>query len=463
MSMTAPFDKDLIRRYEGPGPRYTSYPTAVQFTEEFTRDDYRALCERSNTAEPRKPLAAYVHVPFCASLCYYCACSKIVTRHPEKVRAYLERLHREIEMQSGLLESGRPLRQLHFGGGTPTYLSAQQMAQLMRALESSFGFAAPSEREFSIEIDPRTLGPNCLPTLREQGFDRVSFGVQDLDPRVQAAINRLQPVEMTLAAIEGARSAGFGALSLDLIYGLPHQSVASFSRTLDQIIAARPERLAVYNYAHLPNLFRAQRLIDAADLPDAEEKLEIFAETVRRLSAAGYVYIGLDHFALPDDALVLAQRDRSLQRNFQGYSTHAECDLLGLGLTAIGKMADGYSQNAKALADYYAAIDAGHLPIARGLRLSRDDRIRRAVIQALMCHATLPYADIEARFDIDFADYFARELAGLEPLAADGLVGLGNQEIRVTDSGRFFLRPIAMVFDTYLKDGSTAGRFSKAV
>ncbi len=460
--MTA-FDLDLIRRYDGPGPRYTSYPTAPQFGLDFTIDDYRSLCSASNARRPQKPLSVYVHIPFCKSLCYYCACSKIITRHPEKAARYLERLHGEIDLQADLFDEGRPLEQLHFGGGTPTFLSAGQMGELMAHLEKRFGFAPESVREFSIEIDPRTLDPNSLAKLREQGFNRVSFGVQDLDPRVQAAVNRVQPEDMTLAAITEARRAGFGALSLDLIYGLPLQTVESFSQTVEKIVAMRPERLAVYNYAHLPDLFRAQRLIDADQLPGPEQKLEIFAEVVRRLLDAGYVHIGLDHFALPDDGLVLAQRDNTLQRNFQGYSTHADCDLIGLGLTSIGKVGEGYNQNHKLLSDYYSAIDSGVLPIVRGLRLNDDDRLRRTVIQRLMCHSRLSMAEVEAEFAIPFREYFSTELVALRTLEEDGLLQVSDEQITVSEKGRYLLRPIAMAFDAYLPARAARGRFSKVI
>ncbi len=463
-STISAFDADLIRRYDGLGPRYTSYPTANYFTADFTRENYQALCAASNAKTPPKGLSVYVHIPFCKTLCYYCACSKIVTRHPEKAATYMQRLYREIDLQARLFDQQRALRQLHFGGGTPTFLSADQMTKLMAHLESGFGFAPPGEREFSIEIDPRTLRSGSLDVLRQQGFDRVSFGVQDLDPKVQAAVNRLQPADMTLAAIEDARAAGFGALSLDLIYGLPHQTPTSFGRTLEQIIAFRPERLAIYNYAHLPGMFRAQKLIRQEDLPDAGQKLQIFSETVERLTEAGYVYIGLDHFALPDDDLVRAQENRALQRNFQGYSTHADCDLVGLGMTAIGKVGDGYAQNHKTLAEYYAAIDGGELAIARGLRLGHDDRLRRAVIQALMCHSYVDGAKISAEFDIDFLSYFSAELNALAQFADDGLVEVAGAQIHVSDTGRFLLRPIAMVFDAYLKGREDAGaRYSRVV
>ena len=457
------FDPDLIRRYDGPGPRYTSYPTAPQLQLDFTAQDYQDLCAASNARRPQKPLSVYVHIPFCKSLCYYCACSKIVTRHPEKAARYLERLHKEIDLQADLFDEDRPLEQLHFGGGTPTYLSAAQMGVLMGHLEQRFGFAPADTREFSIEIDPRTLDSGSLDELRSQGFNRVSFGVQDLDARVQGAVNRIQPEQMTLGAIEEARRAGFGALSLDLIYGLPHQTVESFAKTVDQIISMRPERLAVYNYAHLPDLFRAQRLIDETHLPGPELKLEIFAEVVRQLTEAGYVHIGLDHFALPDDGLAIAQRNNTLQRNFQGYSTHADCDLIGLGLTSIGKVAEGYAQNQKLLSDYYAAIDSGVLPVVRGMRLTHDDRLRRAVIQRLMCHSKLLMAEIEADFDICFAEYFSAQLDALGALAADGLVEISDTDITVSEKGRYLLRPIAMVFDAYLPAHAARGRFSKVI
>ncbi|MDX1655545.1 MAG: oxygen-independent coproporphyrinogen III oxidase, partial [Candidatus Competibacteraceae bacterium] len=454
------FDPDLLRRYDKAGPRYTSYPTAVQFYEGFGDQDYRQLAQASNASE--RPLSLYFHIPFCDTVCFYCACSKIITNNRKRAIPYLERLHREIELQGRLLDDHRPVRQLHWGGGTPTFISHQQMRELMDITGEHFRLLDDDSGEYSIEVDPREADPATIALLRELGFNRLSMGVQDFDERVQRAVNRIQPREVTLAALEAARREGYKSISVDLIYGLPHQSVASFSRTLEEIIDVSPDRLSVFNYAHLPQMFKVQRQIDPAALPAPAEKLAILQLVIQRLTGAGYVYIGMDHFAKPDDELARAQRAGTLYRNFQGYSTHAHCDLLAFGMTAIGMVGDSYSQNAKTLDGYYAALDAGRLPVFRGVILDQDDKLRRAVITRLLCNFVLDFGAVEAEFGLDFESYFALELAELAAMARDGLLELDRDGIRVLPAGRLLIRNICMTFDRYLRR-QEEGRFSRVI
>ena len=421
------FDAALIRRYDQTGPRYTSYPTAVQFTEQFGADDYRAAARASNSREA--PLSLYFHLPFCNTVCYYCACNKIVTANRQRVIPYLEQLHREIALQAALFDRTRVVDQLHWGGGTPTFLNHDQMRALMNETRANFNLHNDDRGEYSIEVDPRAADAATIRLLRELGFNRLSLGVQDFDPAVQQAVNRIQSEAETLAVLAAARECGFRSVSFDLIYGLPKQTVASFAATLEKVITASPDRLSVFNYAHLPELFKTQRQINEADLPSAAVKLEILQHSIARLTAAGYVYIGMDHFAKPDDELAVAQREGGLYRNFQGYSTHADCDLVAMGITAIGRVGNTYSQNHKTLEAYGASITAGALPVFRGLALSPDDRLRRAVISRLICQFELDMAAIEAEFGIRFRDYFSFELTALTPLAADGLVTITGQTI----------------------------------
>ena len=458
-SQAVRFDPDLIRRYDRNGPRYTSYPTAVQFHTNFCAEQYRAA---AGSGLPATPLSLYVHVPFCGSPCFYCGCNKVITRDGTKVERYLNYLYREIELQAPLFNSSRRVEQLHFGGGTPTFLSLAQLRALLGKLTERFSLTTSDDREYSIEIDPRTLAAESLPALAAMGFNRISLGVQDFDPDVQRAVNRVQSTDDTLQAIEDARANGFSSVSVDLIYGLPKQSFASFSRTLDTMVAARPDRLAVYGYAHLPRMFKAQRQIDEADLPSPALRIELLGLTVEKLTAAGYVYIGMDHFALPGDELVRAQRAGSLHRNFQGYSTRAECDLVALGVSSIGKLGDAYSQNAKTLLEYYAALDKCRLPIQRGIELNLDDVVRREVIQRLMCQGLVSFDAVEKRFDLEFDRYFARELKQLGEFVDDGLVSIAERAIRVTSAGRLLLRNIAMAFDAYLPHAAAA-TYSKAI
>ena len=454
-------DADLIRRYDCHGPRYTSYPTAVQFHAGFDEQSYRRVALLSNAGSP-PALSMYVHVPFCAKPCFYCGCNKIITRNPVHAEQYLQRLHREIELQSALFDRRRSVRQLHFGGGTPTYLTMGQLGALFEQLDRNFNIDGSEQREFSIEIDPRTLEASTLTELARLGFNRLSLGVQDFDPRVQRAVNRRQSVEQIEQCMVQARALEYRSVSFDLIYGLPLQTLESFGQTLDTVVRMRPDRIAAYGYAHMPRLFKAQRAIRAEQLPDADTRLQLLALTVERLTGAGYVYIGMDHFALPDDDLSRAMRDGSLHRNFQGYSTHGDCDLIGLGVSAIGAVGNSYSQNRKDLSGYYAALDRGRLPIDRGIALSVDDVLRREVIQRLMCKGELCMREIESRYALDFSNYFAGELAALNALAGDGLITSEANVIRVTERGRALLRTIAMAFDAYLP--RAAGKqFSKVI
>jgi oxygen-independent coproporphyrinogen-3 oxidase len=452
VSFTA-FPPELARKYDGHGPRYTSYPTALQFNGDFGARQHRAAIARSDTAAP---LSLYVHVPFCASPCFYCGCTRIVSSRREAALPYLEHLRREIALQAALFPHRRTVEQLHLGGGTPTYLSPPQLAELLEALHAAFDLRRDAGREFSIEIDPRTVDAAALRELAGLGFNRASFGIQDFDPAVQEAVNRRQSCGQVAALMEAARAAGFGSLSADLIYGLPRQDARSFGRTLDQVIALQPDRISAYSYAHVPHRFKAQRQIRLEQLPGAAAKLELLQLTIARLQEAGYVYIGMDHFALPGDELARALGDGSLQRNFQGYSTRGELDLLGLGMSAISRIGDVYSQNARDLPGYYAALDARRLPVERGLRLDADDLLRREVIAAIMCAGEVDYASVGARHGVDFHACFADALAALEDLAVDGLVELQPQRLRVTPSGRYLLRAVAMPFDAYLAQPATA-------
>jgi oxygen-independent coproporphyrinogen III oxidase len=461
---TAEFDPDLIRRYDGRGPRYTSYPTAVQFHDGFGEADYQRLALASNGDHPEsQPLSIYVHVPFCHSLCYYCGCHKIISRHQHSADPYVEHLVEEMRLQGRLFDPRRQVDQLHFGGGTPTFLDERQFGKVMDGLFRNFGLHHGEKREYSIEIDPRSVDKSSIPRLAEMGFNRLSLGIQDFDPAVQKAVNRIQDEEWTLFLIGQARDAGFRSVSVDLIYGLPKQTADSFTHTLDSVVRAKPDRIAAYSYAHLPEMFRSQRLIREEDLPSGAEKLALLARTVEYLGSRGYEYIGMDHFAVPEDDLVKARHDGTLHRNFQGYSTHAELDLVGLGVSAIGKVGNSYAQSIKLRHDYYEAIDAGRIPILRGVELTADDVLRREVIHALMCGGVADMRRIEARHGIRFAEYFARELEALVKLQEDGLVEIDADQIRVTPKGRFLLRSIAMPFDAYLAARLAEQRFSKVI
>jgi len=463
MNQQVRFNTDLIKRYDVAGPRYTSYPTAVQFIEGFDADSYRRFTRASNNDLIPKPLSLYVHLPFCRSLCYYCGCTKKVTRHEHQGVQYLDLLHREIEMQGALFDRDREVIQLHFGGGTPTFHSDDELNALMDQLGKHFSLSKDDSREFSIEVDPRTVGHDRLARLAQRGFNRISLGVQDIDPTVQKAVNRIQDTQATLDMVESSRNLGFNSVSIDLIYGLPLQTVESFSNTIDTIVAVKPNRLAVYNYAHMPHIFRAQRMIDANDIPSAEIKLELMELTIRKLTEEGYVYIGMDHFALPDDELTLAQNDGHLQRNFQGYSTRRECDLVGLGVSAIGKVGDCYAQNLKDIPTWQAAVSEGKLPIWRGVALTTEDRMRRGIIESIMCHGEVNFEEFEANFAFDFNDHFALELSHLEQLESDGLLNMSETGFKATPEGRLLLRAIAMIFDEYLQPAQSTPRFSRVI
>ncbi|MBS0432972.1 MAG: oxygen-independent coproporphyrinogen III oxidase [Proteobacteria bacterium] len=443
------FDPLLMARYDVPAPRYTSYPTAPQFHAGFGEAQLREAAVASNQANT--PLSLYVHVPFCWSPCFYCGCTRVITRDVRKADQYLEYLQREIAMTAPLFDAGRTVRQLHLGGGTPNFLDIPRLEALMHHLAAHFHFAMDSEGvEAGIEVDPRFADFDYVCELGALGFNRISIGVQDFDPAVQAAINRVQTVAQTFEVLEAARAADFDSVNLDLIYGLPRQTLAGFSQTLDHVIGLAPDRVAVYGYAHLPRLFKAQRQIDAADLPDAAMRLRLFGLALEKLCGAGYVYVGMDHFARPDDELVQAQRQGTLQRNFQGYSTRGDCDIMGLGMSAIGRIGNSYSQNARDLPGYYLALDNGRLPVVRGIALDADDVVRRAAINQLMCHGMLDMGAFGERHGIVFVDYFAAELERLRQLEADGLVELDPETLRVTSHGRLLLRNVAVCFDAYL-------------
>ena len=456
------FDAQLIRRYDKAGPRYTSYPTAVAFTT-FTEDEYKAHAYLSNEDPIPLPLSLYFHIPFCDTICFYCACNKIATKDRSLSERYLRYLFKEIEMQAALYDPDRQVEQLHWGGGTPTFLNHEEMRALMTKTRQHFRLYDNDEGDYSIEIDPRSVTTETIQVLREIGFNRFSLGVQDVNERVQIAVNRVQPIEQTQAVIEACRQYGANSISVDLIYGLPFQTVESFRETLDTILELSPDRLSIFNYAHLPHLFKPQRRINEDDLPTADTKLQIMQLAVEHLTAQGYVYIGMDHFAKPDDELALAQANGTVHRNFQGYTTHADCDLIAMGVSSISSVAESYSQNAKTLDEYYAALDKNQFPVIRGITLTDDDVIRREVIQQLACHFQLSFADIEKQFNLKFADYFAQELNELAAMAQDGLLGLDAEGLVVTPRGRFLIRNICMVFDVSLRAANAQTRFSKVI
>ncbi|HET9668912.1 MAG TPA: oxygen-independent coproporphyrinogen III oxidase [Casimicrobiaceae bacterium] len=455
------FDSRLVRKYDGHGPRYTSYPTADRFDTGFGAADYVAAIQTRNACSASRPLSLYVHLPFCNTICYYCACNKIVTRNRAHAARYLDHLEREIAQVASLVEGEPRVTQLHWGGGTPTFLAHDEMRRLMEALRRPFAF--DHDAEISIEVDPRKVEHGTVAFLADLGFNRMSIGVQDFDPVVQIAVNRVQSEAQTRSVIDEARAARFGSINIDLIYGLPRQTVAGFATTLDKVIAAAPDRIALYSYAHVPQLFKSQRRIAAADLPAPEAKLDILAHAIARLTAAGYVYIGMDHFARPDDELAVAQREHRLHRNFQGYSTRAECDLLGFGVSAIGKVGDAYVQNVKTLDAYYERVAASALPVLRGRTLDREDLLRRDVIQRLMCDFALRFADVERAHAVRFAEHFEAELAALRSLADDGIVEIDRDSLVVTPVGRLLVRVVAMVFDAYLPEHRQAPRYSRVV
>ena len=458
------FDDELLRRYDRPGPRYTSYPTAPQFHPGFGEAQLREAAAASNGDPIPRRLSLYVHVPFCESPCFYCGCNRIITRDKARGEAYLARLYREIALTAPLFDRDREVIQLHFGGGTPNFLTPAQLGEVMGTLQSHFNFSGSGERDISIELDPRFVSPADIAELGKLGFNRASFGVQDFDPVVQQAVNRVQSVEETRAVVDACRASGFRSVNVDLIYGLPKQRVEGFAATLDTVVDMRPDRVAVYGYAHLPQLFKPQRQIEAMDLPDAETRLVLLQLAITRLTAAGYVYIGMDHFALPDDDLAIAQARGGLHRNFMGYTTHADSDLIGLGVSAISHVGDSFSQNPRDLPSWQMALDDGRLPVFRGMHLDEDDQLRADLIQSLMCQGEVPVHALERRYAISFTDYFADAIARLQPLVEDGLVECGEGFVRATSRGRLLLRNIAMCFDRYLDQPAAATpRFSRAI
>ncbi|WP_136679459.1 oxygen-independent coproporphyrinogen III oxidase [Neptunomonas sp. XY-337] len=458
---TISWDLDLIKRYDLSGPRYTSYPTAIQFDSELTEPQ---LIESSQTtADKTAPLSLYVHIPFCAHVCYYCACNKVITRNRKKAQPYLDTLFKEIEQAGTLYSNKRQVNQLHWGGGTPTFISDDQMVELMNKLRENFSLRDDDKGDYSIEIDPREASMETLETLRRIGFNRISLGVQDVHPEVQEAVNRVQSTEETKAILDKARELGFKSINMDLIYGLPLQSLQRFSETLDTVIEMSPDRLSVFNYAHMPDRFRSQKHINAEDLPSPEEKLAILEMTINKLLDAGYVYIGMDHFAKPDDELAVAQQTGHLHRNFQGYTTHSDCDLVAMGVSAISQIGDVYYQNQHDIAAYSQAVEERSTAIKRGVTLNDDDKLRRAVITQLICHFELDTSTIEQQFNIAFKSYFEEELAELASFATDGLVTLEDNAITVTPAGRLLIRRICMTFDAYIPKQQPTKGFSRII
>jgi oxygen-independent coproporphyrinogen-3 oxidase len=454
-------DPVLIRQYDVSGPRYTSYPTADRFVEAFGDAELRQWLAKRNIGGISQPLSVYVHLPFCESICYYCGCNKVVTRDHGRSSKYIKYLEKELALLAPQLGADTRICQLHWGGGTPTFLTRDEMGALMAALDASFKRSA--DFECAIEVDPRHAPPGTMEFLAGLGFNRVSLGVQDFDADVQKAVHRIQPEDLTRRVVDESRANGFRSVNFDLIYGLPKQTLDSFNCTLDQVIALDPDRIALYSYAHLPAVFKPQRRIVPADLPSAETKLQILTLAIGRLTRAGYVYIGMDHFAKSGDELAIAQRRGRLQRNFQGYSTYPESDLIGLGVSAIGRIGPTYYQNQKRLDDYYAVLDAGRLPVARGLELSSDDLVRRAVIQALACHFSVSIESIELAYLVDFRSYFARELKDLHRLQDEGLVDISDEWISVTPRGRLLVRVVCMVFDRYLREARARAAYSRVI
>lgn len=455
------FDAELIARHDGSGPRYTSYPTADRFTQGHAVPNYLNALHSRQAQRPGAALSLYVHLPFCDTVCYYCACNKIATKDRGRADVYLDYLEREIALVRAEFDQQPEVSQLHFGGGTPTFLTNAQFERLMAILKKGFTFKP--DAELSIEVDPRRLHDGILALLARHGFNRMSLGVQDLDPVVQKAVNRIQPPELTQSVLEQGRALGYKSINLDLIYGLPHQSVKTMEATLVTVLGWRPDRIALYSYAHLPERFMPQRRIDVAMLPAPSEKLAMLKLAVTTLLDAGYVYIGMDHFALPGDELAVALDEGTLQRNFQGYSTQADCDLIALGVSAISRIGDVYAQNHRVLEDYYEALDQRMLPLSKSLVMTRDDQVRKAAIHDLLCQSVILIPDFEQQWGLSFADYFAADLAALRELEQDGLVTISDQEIRITPQGRFLARIVAMRFDRYLREATTTAKYSRVI
>jgi oxygen-independent coproporphyrinogen-3 oxidase len=459
MDQSIEFDLELIKRYDKAGPRYTSYPTALELHEGFSENDYRWHIAKSNAVGG--PLSLYFHIPFCDTVCYYCACNKIVTKNRQHAEPYINNLCKEIALLGSLFDGSRVVNQLHWGGGTPTFLNVEQMKKLMAITREHFLLRDDDTGEYSIEVDPRETHSKTIGQLRQLGFNRISLGLQDFDQDVQKAVNRIQSEEQTFRVLSDARAEGFRSTNVDLIYGLPLQTVESFSKTLATVLEAKPDRFSIFNYAHMPARFKTQRQINEADLPSAGDKLAILQMIGQRLSEAGYVYIGMDHFAKPNDELAIAQREGKLYRNFQGYSTHSDCDLIGFGITSIGRVGNAYVQNVKELDSYDHLISQHKLPVFKGIDLDPDDLIRRAVITQLICHFDLTFAAIEKQFDLNFSEYFHKEMEALLPMQADGLLTISTDGITVLSAGRLLIRNICMVFDRYLAQKQQ--QFSKVI
>ena len=453
--------EELLRQFDTPGPRYTSYPTADRFTEEFGPTDAVQLLRTRSLGSASAPLSLYVHIPFCESLCYYCACNKIITKHHERATEYLDALETELTLVAGALGAGHPVSQLHFGGGSPTFLSDAELARLMFAITERFQLTPDSE--VSIEVDPRTVTPDRLAQFRRLGFNRLSFGVQDFDADVQQAVHRVQSFEMVAGLMRSARALGYVSINADLIYGLPKQTPASFARTIRQMGELRPDRIALYAYAHLPERFKPQRRIADADLPHGPQRISMLGGAIAGFLSQDYCYIGMDHFALPGDSLAVAKREGRLQRNFQGYSTQPDCDLIALGVSSIGRVGASYYQNTKTLPEYYAALRQGQLPVVRGYTLTADDALRRDVIMALMCQGRVEFEAIERTHGVRMAEYFGPELRTLHEMAVSGLVIVEEAALQVTASGWFLVRAVAMVFDKHLQSSRVLNRFSKVM
>lgn len=452
---------EMLRSFDISGPRYTSYPTADRFVEAFTDDAYKIALDQRRLGGRVHSLSIYVHIPFCESLCFFCACNKIVTKHHERSAEYLEYLGREIDLHVAHLGKGQVISQLHLGGGSPTFFSDDELSELMAMLKRSFVLAP--DGEYSIEVDPRTVNDTRLAHLAALGFNRLSFGVQDFDEEVQKAVHRIQPAEQVFSLVETTRRLKFDSVNIDLIYGLPKQTPESFARTLEQVVALRPDRIALYAYAHLPERFKPQRRISECELPAAQAKISMLSEALTAFLKAGYVYVGMDHFALPDDDLAIAKRQGRLHRNFQGYSTQPDCDLISLGVSAIGRVGATYSQNAKTLDEYYEYLNLGRFPVVRGLALSHDDLLRRAVIMTIMCQGEIQYESIEIAYMINFKEYFSNIWDALIILEKLGLLEMDDSGIQVTNRGWFFVRAIAMLFDRYLQTDRNRARFSKII
>ena len=463
MDQSVSFDAELLKRYNKTGPRYTSYPTANRFHEEFKYKDLARCAQWSNEDLIPRPLSLYIHIPFCDTVCFYCGCNKVVTKDHTRAQPYIENLKNEAILLKEFFDVDRKVEQLHFGGGTPTFLSDDQLKDFMSFLRQRFNLLNDDQGEYSIEIDPRKLQPGSLENLRALGFNRLSFGIQDFNEAVQKAVNRIQTEAETTASYHKARELGYKSINFDLIYGLPYQSPQSFAETIRKTIDLRPDRIAVFNYAHLPHLFKPQRRINEQDLPSAAQKLQILEESIDSLIKAGYVYIGLDHFALPDDELAIAQRDGSLYRNFQGFSAHADCDLIALGVSAIGKVGDCYYQNTRKIDQYNQYIEDEKLPVVRGLQLNADDVVRRDLINQLICYSELDISQFERKYGLDFKEYFAEELIELEKCVADKLVTADSEKITVLPAGRLLVRNVAMIFDRYLQDANNVSQFSKVI